>query len=71
MVDSDEDYVGSSGDDRSGRHNTNSRKQKGGGDGNKERWEEIQRSWDDVVEGADGSISAAVVGLLEQNKRKR
>lgn len=37
----------------------------------KARWEDIQRSWDNVVEGADGSIGSTVVGLLEASKRKR
>lgn len=32
-------------------------------------WEDIQRSWDQVVEGADGSL--AVAGLLEASKRAR
>jgi transcription initiation factor TFIIH subunit 2 len=35
----------------------------------KEAWEDIKRSWDNVVEGADGSIN--VTGLLEAGKRKR
>jgi transcription initiation factor TFIIH subunit 2 len=34
-------------------------------------WEDIQRSWDSVVEGADGSINSAVEGLREAGKRKR
>jgi len=34
-------------------------------------WEDIQRSWDTVVEGADGSINSTVEGLLEAGKRKR
>lgn len=34
-------------------------------------WEDIQRSWDTVVEGADGSINSAVEGLREAGKRKR
>jgi len=34
-------------------------------------WEDIQRSWDTVVESADGSINSAVKGLTEANKRKR
>ncbi|KAI9831251.1 MAG: hypothetical protein M1819_005179 [Sarea resinae] len=37
----------------------------------KARWEDIQRSWDHVVEGADGSISGTIEGLLEAGKRKR
>ena len=37
----------------------------------KERWEDIQISWDLVTEGADGSLSGTVEGLLEAGKRKR
>jgi len=37
----------------------------------KERWEDIQRSWDLVTEGADGSLAGTVEGLLEAGKRKR
>ncbi|KAF8864456.1 TFIIH basal transcription factor complex, subunit SSL1 [Acephala macrosclerotiorum] len=35
------------------------------------KWEDIQRSWDNVVEGADGSINTAVENLREATKRKR
>jgi transcription initiation factor TFIIH subunit 2 len=47
-----------------------------GGDGAGSRrrraaWEDIQRSWDTVVEGADGSLSSTVEGLQEAAKRKR
>lgn len=34
-------------------------------------WEDIQRSWDTVIEGADGSINSTVEGLREAGKRKR
>jgi hypothetical protein len=34
-------------------------------------WEDIKRSWDDVVEGADGSINSTIEGLREAGKRKR
>ena len=37
----------------------------------KARWEDIQRSWDNVVEGADGSINSTVTGFLEASKRQR
>ena len=37
----------------------------------KAAWEDIQRSWDSVVEGADGSINSTVQGLREAGKRKR
>jgi transcription initiation factor TFIIH subunit 2 len=34
-------------------------------------WENINRSWDVVIEGADGSINSTVEGINQQNKRKR
>ncbi|KAI9669212.1 MAG: hypothetical protein M1817_004707 [Caeruleum heppii] len=37
----------------------------------KAAWEDIHRSWDNVIEGADGSINSTVAGLLEAGKRKR
>ena len=37
----------------------------------KERWEDIHRSWDLVTEGADGSLTGTVEGLLEAGKRRR
>lgn len=37
----------------------------------KERWEDIQRSWDLVTENNDGSLAGMVEGLLEAGKRKR
>jgi hypothetical protein len=46
-----------------------------GGDGKEKKkvaaWENINRSWDVVIEGADGSINSTVEGLAQQNKRKR
>ncbi|KAM3077424.1 hypothetical protein ACMFMG_006769 [Clarireedia jacksonii] len=44
---------------------------KGGSNRRRAAWEDIQRSWDTVVEGADGSINSTVEGLREANKRKR
>ena len=43
----------------------------GGSNRRRAAWEDIQRSWDTVVEGADGSINATVEGLREAGKRKR
>ncbi|TQS37501.1 hypothetical protein Golomagni_02021 [Golovinomyces magnicellulatus] len=37
----------------------------------KAAWEDIQRSWETVVEGADGSIDSVVEGLREAGMRKR
>lgn len=42
-----------------------------GAGGKKERWEDIQRSWDLVTEGADGSLAGMVEGLAQAGKRKR
>ncbi len=42
-----------------------------GGSRRRAAWEDIQRSWDTVVEGADGSINSTVEGLREAGKRKR
>lgn len=45
----------------------------GKGDGGRRRaaWEDIQRSWDTVVEGADGNLSSTVEELKEASKRQR
>ena len=32
---------------------------------------EVTRTWENVVEGADGTLSSTVEGLLEADKRKR
>lgn len=80
MSSSDEDYIAESDDDTgahqvSSKHGTRSSgpvKAAEGGTGRKRAaWEDIQRSWDTVVEGADGSINSAVEGLREAGKRKR
>ena len=43
----------------------------GGNSRRRAAWEDIQRSWDTVIEGADGSINSTVEGLREAGKRKR
>ncbi|KAI9742468.1 MAG: hypothetical protein M1818_004002 [Claussenomyces sp. TS43310] len=43
----------------------------GGNNRRKAAWEDIQRSWDTVVEGADGSINSTIEGLKEAGKRQR
>lgn len=71
MADSDEEYVGSVTDDEDDLQVTGTdqqprkRKQRGGGE-----WE-LARTWETLVEGADGTISSTVEGLLEASKRKR
>jgi transcription initiation factor TFIIH subunit 2 len=76
MADSDEEYVGEiSEDEDNGAHlvtrgpsiGTRSRRKKareGAGF-------EIARTWETLVEDADGTISSTVVDLLEAGKRKR
>lgn len=76
MADSDEEYVGNisedEADDKIRRRSRGAagpvskrRKQKGGAEF------EISRTWETLVEGADGTINSTVEGLLEASKRKR
>lgn len=72
MADSDEEYVGSLSDDEDDLQVTRTdegqpRKRKQRGD---REWE-LSRTWETLKEGADGTISATVDGLLEASKRKR
>lgn len=75
MVDSDDDYVGGSDDDvnvvsasrdaSSGTHSKSTR-------ANKEPTGfEVARTWENLTEGADGTITGAVEGLLQAGKRQR
>ncbi|KAL3459871.1 Ssl1-like-domain-containing protein [Aspergillus heterothallicus] len=75
MADSDEEYIGEISEDE--RDNnirglrgtagpaSKRRKQKGGAEF------ELSRTWETLVEGADGTISSIVGGILEASKRKR
>lgn len=77
MADSDEEYVGEVSDEENDVNGTRyaretapvsrpkRRKQHGGAE-----WE-VSRTWETLVEGADGTISSTVEGLLEAGKRKR
>lgn len=75
MADSDEEYVGniSEDEDEVDAHiistgagsRARRRKQRGGAE-----WE-VSRTWESLVEGADGTINSTVEGLLEAGKRKR
>ena len=74
MADSDEDYVQEISDDDVEAHRVTRRggagsrkpgpKARGGG------WE-VTRTWENVVEGADGTINSTIEELLEAGKRKR
>ncbi|OQD79734.1 hypothetical protein PENANT_c045G01716 [Penicillium antarcticum] len=71
MADSDEEYVGEVTEDEDdlqvtrGDTRARKRKQRGGAE-----WE-LSRTWETLVEGADGTINSTVEGLLEAGKRKR
>ncbi|KAB8265472.1 Ssl1-like-domain-containing protein, partial [Aspergillus pseudonomiae] len=77
MADSDEEYIGEVSEDEDDNNifrgsrgeesasRVKRRKQRGGAE-----WE-VSRTWETLVEGADGTISSTVEGLLEAGKRKR
>ena len=73
MADSDEEYIGDVTEDEDLQGSQSAaasraerrRKQRGGAE-----WE-VSRTWETLVEGADGTISSTVEGLLEAGKRKR
>lgn len=44
---------------------------KGNRKSSKAAWEDLQRSWDVVVEGADGTLAGTIEGLAEAQKRAR
>lgn len=78
MADSDEDYIASDDEEagahtisKGGRRGARPTKKTGKAAQKRERWEDIKRSWDNVVEGEDGNLSSTVAGLLEAGKRKR
>lgn len=73
MADSDEEYIGDVTEDEDLQGSQSAaasrakrrRKQRG-----QAEWE-VSRTWETLVEGADGTISSTVEGLLEAGKRKR
>ena len=76
MPDSDDDYIQDVSDDEVGAHQvsrvTGPSTRRGAGQGTRGNggWE-VTRTWENVVEGEDGTISGTVEGLLEAGKRKR
>ena len=74
MAVSDDDYVQGISDDDVEAHQVtrgagaNSRAT---GQGSRGAGWEVTRTWENVVEGADGTINSTVEGLLEAGKRKR
>lgn len=74
MAESDDDYVQDISDEEVEAHQVT----RGSGAGVPARgsgargsgWE-VTRTWENVVEGADGTINSTVEGLLEADKRRR
>lgn len=74
MADTDEEYVQDISDDEVEAHQVT----RGAGTGTRATGQgtrgggwEVTRTWENVVEGADGTINSTVDGLLEAGKRKR
>ncbi|KAL9614389.1 MAG: hypothetical protein Q9167_001119 [Letrouitia subvulpina] len=75
MVESDDEYVQEISDDEAEAHQvtrgggkTSSRAK---GRGAKVGAWDVKRTWEEVEEGADGTITSTIEGLIEANKRKR
>lgn len=74
MADSDDEYVQDISDEEVEAHQVT----RGAGTGSRAtgqgsrgaEWE-VTRTWENVVEGVDGTISSTIEGLLEAGKRKR
>ena len=43
----------------------------GAGNVGRAGWENVQRTWDQVEEGADGTLGQAIESLQDANKRRR
>ena len=75
MTRSDDEFINDASDDQDPRSTgrrgaarasrSNAGRQTGGADF------EVTRTWEELTEGADGTITGAVEGLLEAGKRKR
>ena len=74
MTDSDDEYVQDISDDEGEAHQVTRAAGPGSratGQGSRGAGWEVTRTWENVVEGADGTISSTVEELLEAGKRKR
>ncbi|KAI0809515.1 Ssl1-like-domain-containing protein [Xylaria sp. FL0064] len=85
MADSDGDYqADDASEDEFGDHQVSSgtpldsrsrsradKAKKSGRKAGRAAWEDLQRSWDVVVEGADGTLAGTIEGLAEAQKRAR
>ena len=74
MAESDDEYVQDISDDDVEAHQVTRGSGAGSraiGQGSRGAGWEVTRTWENVVEGADGTINSTVEGLLEAGKRKR
>ena len=74
MADSDDEYVQDISDDEVEAHQVTRGAGTGSravGHGSRGAGWEVTRTWENVVEGADGTINSTVGALLEAGKRKR
>lgn len=76
MPESDDEYVQDISDNDAGAHQvTNgtgpSTRRAAGLNSREDGGWEVSRTWENVVEGEDGTINSTVEGLLEAGKRKR
>lgn len=74
MAESDDEYVQDISDDEVEAHQVTRGPGAGSratGQGSRGAGWEVTRTWENVVEGADGTINSTVEGLLEAGKRKR
>lgn len=66
-----DDFAGGGSDDDAVRAPGRSQARRAANDNESSRDFEVTRTWDLLTEGADGTITSAVEGLLEAGKRKR
>ncbi|KAL8867674.1 MAG: hypothetical protein Q9174_005509, partial [Haloplaca sp. 1 TL-2023] len=77
MVESDEEYAPGASDDDAAAHQVTSHGKGGASSRARNRpvaddaFNEVRRTWEDVEEGADGTITGTIDSLLQQGKRKR
>ena len=75
-ADSDDEYIQTYSDDDADAHQVGKggrvkSSRSGGGSSKRAGGFEVSRTWETLEEGADGTISGAIEGLLEAGKRKR
>ncbi|KAL8688583.1 MAG: hypothetical protein Q9218_005543 [Villophora microphyllina] len=73
MVSSDEEYAPGASDDEADAHRVTGRgdKSRQRGPAKDNAFNEVKRTWEDVEEGEDGTITGTIDSLLQQGKRKR